>query len=90
VSEEICRAMLSGVRRALSADVGCAITGIAGPAGGSEDKPVGSVWIGVETPDGTVVRKLDLPGGRDEVRRRATVATLALLWRRLRPEGEPR
>jgi nicotinamide-nucleotide amidase len=90
VSEETCRAMLSGVRRALSADVGCAITGIAGPAGGSEDKPVGLAWIGVETPDGTVVRKLDLPGGREEVRRRATVATLALLWRRLRPEGDPR
>jgi PncC family amidohydrolase len=90
VSEETCRAMLAGVRRALSAEVGCAITGIAGPAGGSAEKPVGGVWIGVETPDGTKVRKLDSPGDRDEVRRRATVAALALLWRRLRPEGEPR
>jgi len=90
VSEETCRAMLAGVRRALSAEVGCAITGIAGPAGGSAEKPVGRVWIGVETPDGAQVRKLDSPGDRDEVRRRATVAALALLWRRLRPEGEPR
>lgn len=87
VSEETCRAMLAGVRTAFSAEVGCAITGIAGPAGGSAEKPVGRVWIGVETPDGTEVRKLDSPGGRDEVRRRATVATLALLWRRVRPEG---
>ncbi|MGH7566318.1 MAG: competence/damage-inducible protein A [Gemmatimonadota bacterium] len=87
VSEETCRAMLAGVRKALSAEVGCAVTGIAGPAGGSEDKPVGLVWIGVETPDGARLRKLDYPGGREEVRRRATVATLALLWRQLRSEG---
>jgi nicotinamide-nucleotide amidase len=84
VSEESCRAMLAGVRRAMSADVGCAVTGIAGPAGGSEAKPVGTVWIGVETPAGAEVRRLDLPGSRAEVRRRATVATLALLWRQVR------
>jgi nicotinamide-nucleotide amidase len=90
VSEETCRAMLSGVRRALSAEVGCAVTGIAGPAGGSAEKPVGLVWIGVETPDGVKVRKLDYPGGREEVRRRATVATLALLWRELQRTGESR
>ena len=90
VSEETCRAMLSGVRRALSAEVGCAVTGIAGPAGGSAEKPVGLVWIGVETPDGVEVRKLDYPGGREEVRRRATVATLALLWRELQRTGESR
>ena len=88
VSEETCRAMLAGVREALRAEVGCAITGIAGPAGGSAEKPVGRVWIGVETPDGAAVRKLDSPGDRDEVRRRATTATLALLWRRVRPEGD--
>ena len=88
VSEETCRAMLAGVRRALSADVGCAVTGIAGPAGGSDAKPVGSVWIGVETPAGAEVRELDLPGSRAEVRRRATVATLALLWRHVRA-GDP-
>ena len=88
VSEETCRAMLAGVRRALSADVGCAVTGIAGPAGGSEAKPVGTVWIGVETPAGAEVRRLDLPGSRAEVRRRATVATLALLWRQVRREEE--
>jgi nicotinamide-nucleotide amidase len=88
VSEETCRAMLAGVRNALSAEVGCAVTGIAGPAGGSEAKPVGTVWIGVETPAGAEVRKLDLPGKRAEVRRRATVATLALLWRQVRVEEE--
>jgi nicotinamide-nucleotide amidase len=88
VSEETCRAMLAGARRALRAEAACAVTGIAGPAGGSEEKPVGLVWIGVETPAGAEVRKLDYPGERREVRRRATAATLALLWRQLRPEGE--
>jgi nicotinamide-nucleotide amidase len=89
VSEETCRAMLAGARTALSAEVACAVTGIAGPAGGSEEKPVGLVWVGVETPAGAQVRKLDFPGGRKEVRRRATAATLAFLWRQLRPnEGE--
>ena len=89
VSEETCRAMLAGARQALRAEVACAVTGIAGPAGGSEEKPVGLVWIGVETPAGAEIRKLDYPGGRREVRRRATTAALALLWRQLRPaEGE--
>jgi nicotinamide-nucleotide amidase len=87
VSEETCRAMLAGARKALGAEVACAVTGIAGPAGGSEEKPVGRVWIGVETPAGARVRKLDSPGGRREVRRRATAATLALLWRQLQPAG---
>jgi len=90
VSEEACRAMTSGVRGALRADVGCAITGVAGPGGGSPEKPVGLVWIGVETPKGADFRKLDYPGDRAEVRRRATVSTMALLWRRLRGEGEAR
>jgi nicotinamide-nucleotide amidase len=89
VSEETCRAMLAGARKALRAEVACAVTGIAGPAGGSEEKAVGLVWIGVETPTGAQVRRLDYPGGRREVRRRATAAALALLWRQLRPaDGE--
>lgn len=85
VSEETCRAMLAGTRRAFGAEVACAVTGIAGPAGGSEEKPVGLAWIGVETPAGAEVRKLDYPGGRREVRRRATVASMALLWRQFQP-----
>jgi PncC family amidohydrolase len=90
VSEETCRAMLAGARQALHSEVSCAVTGIAGPAGGSEEKPVGLVWTGVETPAGAQVRKLDFPGGRKEVRRRATAATLALLWRQVRPAEDER
>lgn len=90
VSEETCRAMASGVRARLSADVGCAITGIAGPGGGSPEKPVGLVWIGVETPGGARIRKLDYPGDRAEVRERAAVSAQALLWRALQEgEGSP-
>lgn len=84
VSEAVSRAMADGVRAALAADAGCAITGIAGPGGGSSEKPVGLVWCAVATPDGTSVRRLDAPGSREAVRRRAVVATLALLLRAAR------
>jgi nicotinamide-nucleotide amidase len=86
VSEETCRAMMAGARRRLGADVGCATTGIAGPAGGSAEKPVGLVWYGVETPDGAVVRRALFPGDRAGVRRRATLALLGLLLRVARGE----
>jgi nicotinamide-nucleotide amidase len=81
VSEEACRAMIDGVRARLGAEVGCATTGIAGPGGGSEEKPVGLVWYGVGTPERTEVRRALFPGDRAGVRRRATLATLALLLR---------
>jgi nicotinamide-nucleotide amidase len=86
VSEEACRAMIDGVRARLGAEVGCATTGIAGPAGGSEEKPVGLVWYGVGTPEGTEVRRALFPGDRAAVRRRATIAVLALLLRVARGE----
>jgi len=81
VSEETCRAMIEGVRARLGAEVGCATTGIAGPGGGSVEKPVGLVWYGVGTPEGTEVRRSLFPGDRAGVRRRAALATLALLLR---------
>ena len=87
VSEETCRAMASGARARLGADVACAITGVAGPGGGTEEKPVGLVWCGVESPEGARVRKLDMPGGRAEIRRRAVTATLALLLAAARGDG---
>ena len=84
VSEATCRAMLEGVRSRLGADTGAAITGIAGPGGGSPEKPVGLVFCGVATPEGEWLRKLDYPGSRATVRRRATIATLSLLLRKVR------
>jgi nicotinamide-nucleotide amidase len=84
VSEATCRAMLDGVRSRLGADVGAAITGIAGPGGGTSEKPVGLVFCGVATPEGVWLRKVDYPGSRATVRRRATIATLSLLLRKVR------
>ena len=79
VSEEVCRAMIEGVRERLGATLGCAITGIAGPGGGTAEKPVGLVYCGVGSSGEARVRRLHAPGGRAEVRSRATFATLALL-----------
>jgi nicotinamide-nucleotide amidase len=84
VSEATCRAMLDGVRSRLGADVGAAITGIAGPGGGSPEKPVGLVFFGVGTPEGAWLRKVDYPGSRATIRRRASIATLSLLLRKVR------
>jgi nicotinamide-nucleotide amidase len=79
VSEAVCRSMAAAIRERFGASVGCAITGIAGPGGGTPQKPVGLVYCGVETPLGSKIRRLDYPGDRDAVRERATLSTMGLL-----------
>jgi nicotinamide-nucleotide amidase len=85
VSEPVARAMAEGVRRTLRSDWGVGITGIAGPGGGSEEKPVGTVHLAVAGPrDGEVEhRHIRLPGDRNRVRRFATQIILEMLRRRL-------
>jgi len=83
VSAEAAAAMATGVRAALDVDVGVAVTGIAGPGGGSPEKPVGLVYLHVETPDGAGALTLDFAADRETIRRRATVAALHLLRRQL-------
>ncbi|MBE0477224.1 MAG: CDP-diacylglycerol--glycerol-3-phosphate 3-phosphatidyltransferase [Coriobacteriia bacterium] len=83
VSAETAVAMAEGARRALSADVAVSVTGIAGPGGGTPEKPVGTVWVCVAGPEGSSVEHHVLGGDRDGVRRRATVVALDLLRRRL-------
>jgi nicotinamide-nucleotide amidase len=79
VSEVVARAMAHGVRNKLGTDYGLSVTGIAGPDGGSEELPVGSVFIGFATPDGTHARELRLPGDRHLVRMFASNAALDML-----------
>ena len=83
VSEPVAAAMADGCRAALGSDWALGITGIAGPAGGSEDKPVGLVYIGLAGPEGTTVHRHVLPGTRDLVRHRAALLALDHLRRAL-------
>jgi nicotinamide-nucleotide amidase len=83
VSAPVAEAMAEGVRLRADADFGIAVTGIAGPGGGSEDKPVGLVFIALSDDAHTEHRKLLLPGDRQLIRWRASQAALDLLRRRL-------
>ena len=79
VSEEVAVALADGARQRLGADVGVGITGIAGPGGGTEDKPVGLVHLCVSGPDGRVSRASVLPGSRSQVRARSVSVALHLV-----------
>lgn len=82
VSPEVARALADGARERFGADVGVGITGVAGPDGGTEAKPVGFVCFCVTTSDGRVLaRELRLPGARADVRERSTDAAMHLLLR---------
>jgi len=78
VSPEVAEAMARGVRVATGADIGVAVTGIAGPGGGSPEKPVGLVYIGLATPDATITRKHQFQGDRAAVRRQTIEEALKL------------
>jgi nicotinamide-nucleotide amidase len=79
VSESVVLSMAAGARRVTGADVGIGITGIAGPGGGTADKPVGTVWIASDIQGRTASRRLKLIGDRDEIRYRAAQSALALV-----------
>jgi competence/damage-inducible protein CinA-like protein len=89
VSAEAAVALAEGARARLGADVGIGVTGVAGPDGGSSEKPVGLVWVSVAAPGGDgskivqLTRSVNLPGGRADVRDRATTVALHLLRRAL-------
>jgi nicotinamide-nucleotide amidase len=83
VSAETAAAMAAGARARLGADVAVAVTGIAGPDGGSEEKPVGLVYLHAESPSGSRSADFVFPGDRDGIRRRAAVTALHLVRRLL-------
>jgi nicotinamide-nucleotide amidase len=83
VSEPVARAMAEGCRRRFGTDWAISVTGIAGPTGGSAQKPVGLVYIGLAGPDGTEVQRSVFPGTREVVRLRASLAAMNMLRLRL-------
>lgn len=79
VSGEVAAQMADGVRRLLKTDLAVSLTGIAGPGGGSDEKPVGLVWFGIATKDGVRTEKCVFRGDRASVREQAVVHALGML-----------
>jgi nicotinamide-nucleotide amidase len=82
VSEAVALRMATGVREKLGGDVGVSVTGIAGPGGGTAEKPVGLVWIAVHASE-VKARRFHVPGDRAEIRQRAAQAALEMVRRAL-------
>lgn len=87
VSRPVVERMASGVRAALRTTWSIALSGVAGPDGGTPEKPVGTVWIAVAGPEGVEARCVYLPGSRDLVIRRSAIAALDLLRKKLQQAG---
>ena len=85
VSPEVAFALAEGARDRLGANVGVGITGIAGPGGGSPEKPVGLVYLSAVGPGGVIDRKINVPGSRADVRQRTVVIAMHMLRELLSP-----
>lgn len=79
VSEETARAMAENARMRADTDLAVAVTGIAGPSGGSDKKPVGLVYIALASPDGVSCRRFNFFGKRENIKERAAIASLNML-----------
>jgi PncC family amidohydrolase len=88
VSSETVIEMASGVRNALDADIGISVSGIAGPGGGTPQKPVGTVWIGLSTPQGEFSWHYRWTGDRLSVKEQTAQAALSILVEYLQKENE--
>ncbi len=84
VSKPVAQALAEGIRKRAGANLGVGITGIAGPSGGSPEKPVGLVFVALADDQGTQVREFRFPGNRERVRLWATQAALEMIRRRVR------
>ena len=79
VSQQVVEKMATGVRDLMEADFGVATTGIAGPTGGTEENPVGTVWIGLATPSGVFSKRFNFGKDRENIINRATIAAYEML-----------
>lgn len=84
VSRPVAVLMSRGARRVSKSDIAVSVTGIAGPGGGTAEKPVGLVYISLSTPDGTICRKCNFSGTREEVRRQTAEFALNLALKYLK------
>ena len=83
VSQEVVEKMAMGVRNLMEADFGVAATGIAGPSGGTDENPVGTVWIGVASQNGVVSKRYNFGKDRENIINRATIAAYEMLRQQL-------
>jgi nicotinamide-nucleotide amidase len=90
VSAEVALALADGARARFGSSFGVGITGIAGPDGGTEEKPVGTVWFAVSSADRTKVRHVLMPGSRGAIRERSTTVAMHLLHDLIQGGGDPR
>ncbi len=88
VSDETIREMALGIRRALASDIGLSVSGIAGPTGGTEDKPVGYTWIGLSTPNGIWTLQHTAGGNRIENKQEIAQIALEFLYNFLKDDGK--
>jgi len=89
VSEPVVRAMADGARERSGATWSAAITGVAGPDGGTAEKPVGTVWLGLSGPSGTTAKRVHYRGDRGRVRLQSAYGALQLLREALGPSRSP-
>jgi PncC family amidohydrolase len=80
VSRQTALLMASGIKRTARCDIGVGVTGIAGPDGGSDSKPVGTVYIAVNNGDDFTVKKFNFSGNRQEIRTQTTIKALEILY----------
>jgi nicotinamide-nucleotide amidase len=91
VSEPVAGAMAEGVRKVAGTDYGLSVTGVAGPDGGSEEKPVGLVFVGISDEEGTEVERLDLSAwrrSREAIRERSANRAFDILRHRILGQDE--
>ncbi|MCB2221359.1 MAG: competence/damage-inducible protein A [Bacteroidetes bacterium] len=84
VSEEVVKEMAEGIKRQYQTDYAIAVSGIAGPTGGTPEKPVGTTWIAVATPETIVTKKFKLGEHRERNIRKAALSALNMLWKQLK------